>query len=201
MATIEEVAGLLQGLSDAGLEKARVYIESLKRQEAGAGPEAECSEGESGLWCYDFVDHFESATVSASRDPVGMECKAAEATCAGVTLPALWEHPPVTGSAMIGYAVAVPAGLKTVKLKFSVGIRDRSELPADQLVAFRVLVNGWKLWSTVKNSRAWEEHAIDMPEVVSDVVRVEFVTDGLGHHRWDWAVWGAPRLEGSRIVG
>lgn len=65
------------------------------------------------------------------------------------------------------------------KLKFSIGIRDGAELPDDRCVAFRVLVNGWKLWSTVKNAHAWEEHEVVMPRLGSDVVRIEFVTDGL----------------------
>src|SRR5512141_3171057 len=96
---------------------------------------------------------------------------------------------------MVAFLVPIPPGVQSVKLKFSIGIRDGSELPLDRFVAFRVLVNGWKLWSQVKNQRDWEEHQVAMPQLSSDVVRIEFVTDGLGQHRWDWAVWGAPRLE------
>ena len=192
MATVEEITALLHHLSPASLEQVRQLVQSLREQDAGAaaqpGPQA-------SHWSFDFVDHFSDATFTASRDPTGMECKVADATCDGVTRPALWEHPPVAGSAVVAYLVAIPNGVRRVQLKFSIGIRDGAELPADQFVAFRILVNGWKLWSTVKNSHSWEEHAIEMPQLGSDVVRVEFVTDGLGHHRWDWAVWGLPRLE------
>ncbi len=195
MATRDDIHAMLQGLSGAGLERVRLYVELVRRQEQGGGLNGSIGPE---TWCYDFVENYHEATRSASRDPAGMECKSGDATCAGMTQPAVWEHPPVTGSAMIGYLVAIPSGLKAVRLKFAIGIRDGAELPPDQFVAFRVLVNGWKLWSAVKNSHTWEEHELVMPQLGSDVARVEFVTDGLGHHRWDWSVWGSPRLEGER---
>ena len=186
MGTIEEITALLAGLSEQSLAEVRTFVEFLKGKAAAPSGTA---------WCFDFLENFGDATISASRDPAGMETKVAEATCAGVTQFALWEHPPVTGSGSIAYLVPIPTGLRGVKLKFSIGIRDGAELPPDRFVAFRVLVNGWKLWSTVKNRAAWEDHEVAMPQLGSDLVRIEFVTDGLGHHRWDWAVWGLPRLE------
>jgi hypothetical protein len=188
MATVEEITMLLQGMSAQDLDEIETFVEFLKKKHAGA---------DAAAWSFDFIENFSQATIAASRDPAGMEVKAGDATCAGMTLPALWEHPPLTGSCIVGFLVPVPTGLRTVKLVFSVGIRDGAELPADRFVAFRVLVNGWKLWSTVKNSHAWEEQQVQMPQLGSDVVRIEFVTDGLGHHEWDWAVWGLPRLEGD----
>ena len=65
-------------------------------------------------------------------------------------------------------------------------------------MAFRVTVNDWKLWSAVKNSQRWDEYEIKMPSLSSDVVRIEFITDGLGDHRWNWAVWGQPELVGEK---
>ena len=103
----------------------------------------------------------------------------------------------MSGSANVGYLVPIPAGLCQVTLKFAIGIRDGAELPSDRFIAFRVLVNGWKLWSAVKNSRAWEEHEVKMPQLGSDIARIEFITDGLGDNRWNWAVWAEPRLEGE----
>ncbi len=188
MATVEEITALLSDLSAPNLEQVKTFVEFLANRQADVSTAA---------WCFDFVENFRDATLSASRDPAGMEVKVAEAACAGQTQVALWEHPPVIGSASVGYVVPIPPGLSAVKLKFAIGIRDGAELPADRFVAFRVLVNGWKLWSTVKNSHAWEEHAVAMPQLSSDVARVEFVTDGLGQHQWDWAVWGAPRIEGD----
>lgn len=180
MTTLEEITALLSGLSAQSLEQILALAESLKDKETHAL-----------AWSFDFLTNFDETTRT------GMEIKVAEAICAGVARSALWEHPPVTGSASVGYLVPVPNGLRQIKLRFAIGIRDGAELPADRYVAFRIIVNGWKLWSTVKNSHAWEEHEIKMPQLSSDVARIEFITDGLGNNRWNWAVWGEPRLEGE----
>ncbi len=180
MATIEEITALLKGLSPESLDQILALAESLKDKE-----------NESLAWSFDFLNNFNETTRT------GMEIKVAEAICDGVARAALWEHPPVTGSASVGYLVPVPNGLRQVKLRFAIGIRDGAELPADRYVAFRIVVNGWKLWSTVKNSHAWEEHEIKMPQLSSDVARIEFITDGLGNNRWNWAVWGEPHLIGE----
>ncbi len=187
MATVEDVTILLHGLSPKELDEVRTFVEFLRRKEPDVSATA---------WSFDFVGNYRDATISATRDPSGMEVKVDDATCEGITRRALWEHPPVSGSGIVGYLVPIPTGLRQVKLKFAIGIRDGSELPEDRFVAFRILVNGWKLWSAVKNVHAWEEHEIEMPQLGKNVARIEFVTDGLGQHRWDWAVWGNPRLEG-----
>lgn len=180
MATLDEIITLLRDLSPASLDAVYDLVQTLRAREL---PNA--------TWSFDFLTKFNEATRR------GMEIKVAEATCAGITRRALWEHPPMSGMAQVGYLVPVPTGLRHIKMKFAIGIRDGSELPADRYVAFRVLVNGWKLWSTVKSSRDWEEHEIKMPQLSSDVVRIEFITDSLGDNRWNWAVWGEPRLEGD----
>jgi hypothetical protein len=179
MATIDEIIVLLQDLSAENLERVRAFVESLRRSAPAAA------------WSFDFLEHLSEATRS------GMEIKVADAVCAKVTRPSLWEHPPMSGSATVGYLVPIPAGLRQVTLRFAIGIRDGAELASDRFVAFRVLVNGWKLWSAAKNSRVWEEHAVKMPQLSSDMARIEFITDGLGDNRWNWAVWGEPRLEGE----
>ncbi len=182
---LEDLIGALRELNEDELQRVRALIETLRQARASVA------------WAYDFLTHFADAGKSASRNPGGMEIRVADATCAGVTRIALWEHPPVSGSASVGYLVPIPNGLSNLTLKFSIGIRDGSELPQDRFVAFRVLVNGFKFWSTVKNTHTWEEFTIAMPQLSSDVARIEFVTDGLGDNRWNWAVWGAPRLEGK----
>ena len=197
MATIEEISGLLHSLSPQELDQVRTLVEHLRGKATQAASSAKQAVRAGAAWSFDFLGGFRGATLAASRDPAGMEIKVDDATCGGTTRAALWEHPPVSGSASVGYLVPVPMGLRKIKLVFAIGIRDGSELPSDRLIAFRVLVNGWKLWSTVKNTHAWEEQSIEMPQVSSDVARIEFVTDGLGDSRWNWSVWGEPRLEGD----
>ncbi|MDL1896437.1 hypothetical protein FBQ82_09200 [Anaerolineae bacterium CFX7] len=175
---------LLAKLNDAQLAHVRAYAESLLRtDDAGAL-----------RWQFDFVAEFAQAKLMTQRESAGLEARAAEAVCGGETKRALWEHPPLSGAAIVSYAVPIPPRLRGLKLHFFTGIRDGSELPHDRYVAFRVVVNGWKLWSAVKNTRVWEEFTVVMPESSSDVLRVEFQTDGLGDHRWNWAVWGEPKL-------
>jgi hypothetical protein len=190
MAGRDEIIAALGKLPDASLDELERYIEYLLWKETRPAVMAE-------TWTYDFMENLHEATVTASRDRAGMEVKIAEATCGGVTRPALWEHPPLTGHASVEHVVPIPPGVRDLKVKFAIGIRDGAELPSDRFVAFRVLVNGWKLWSAVKNSRQWDAYEIKMPQLASDVVRVEFVTDGLGDHRWNWAVWAEPCLVGG----
>jgi hypothetical protein len=196
MATIEEISEMLHDLSPQDLDQVSALVELLRGKKAQtAFPKAEAKP--SAAWSFDFLKSFRGATITSSRDPGGMEIKVGDAICDGIGRAALWEHPPVSGSASVGYLVPLPTGLQRLKLVFAIGIRDGSELPSDRLIAFRVLVNGWKLWSAVKNTHAWEEQILEMPEVSSDVAQIEFVTDGLGDSRWNWSVWGEPRLEGE----
>ncbi len=187
MAEREELNDLLGQLNDAQIARVRAYVESLLH----VHPQADAT------WSYDFLAKFAEAKISAQRERAGMEVKAEDATCEGMTKRALWEHPPLAGAAIVSYAVPIPPHLRALKLKFFVGIRDGSQLPNDRYVAFRLVVNNWKLWSVVKNSRAWDEYTVAMPELASDVARIEFQTDGLGDHRWNWAVWGEPKLIGE----
>ncbi|MCC7163296.1 MAG: hypothetical protein IT331_12450 [Anaerolineae bacterium] len=187
MSERDDLNRLVANLTDTQVAQVYGYIQRL----LGAGESADAH------WTFDFVQEFGQAEIGAQRDRAGMEVLAAEATCDGVAKPALWEHPPLSGAAIVSYAVPIPPQLRTLKLKFFVGIRDGSELPPDRYIAFRVIVNGWKLWSAVKNERAWDEYTVNMPELASDVARIEFQTDGLGDHRWNWAVWGEPRLMGD----
>lgn len=189
MSLAPDLEQALANLTAPELDAVREYIEYLhwKRARGASGPRAE-------QWSYDFVENFAQADQSAARDSSGMEIRIAPATCGGTTRTALWEHPPIRGSAQITYAVPIPPEPHRLALKFATGIRDGAELPQDRYVAFRVLVNGWKLWSAVKNSHAWEEYRVELPAITSDVMRVQFETDGLGDHRWNWAVWGEPKL-------
>jgi hypothetical protein len=189
MTTTTDLTAVLDRLSAESLQKVLDYAEYLSWRESQANARH--------AWSYDFIEHFGTADRGAERDSAGLEIKIADASCGGVTRASLWEHPPLTGGARVGYTVPIPTTLRRLKLRFAIGIRDGAELPADRYVAFRVSVNDWKLWSAVKNSHRWDEYEVEMPELASDVARIVFITDGLGDHRWNWAVWGEPRLEGE----
>ncbi len=94
----------------------------------------------------------------------------------------------------------VPPDVRNVRLRFATGIRDGSHLAEGNVVAFRIFVNDWKIWSDTQHARRWKSHEIAMPALAGDVARIQFVTDGLGNHKWAWAAWGEPRLVGEIIA-
>ncbi len=192
MATIEEIVNLLDTLDPQDLEFVADFVRYLRWKQ---GLTASVSGGQP--WTFDFVEHFRRAIVGADVDSAGMEVRVGEAVCGGETRMALWQHPPVQGAAFVEYQVPVPADVRDLRLHFATGIRDGSHLAAGNVVAFRVFVNDWKIWSDTQHAQQWREHEIVMPTLPGDVARIRFVTDGLGNHQWAWAVWGGPRLVGQ----
>ena len=146
-------------------------------------------------WSLNLLEQFAGADVRASRNPAGMEVKAAEATVGGERRPALWQHPPVDGESAVEFHVPIPAGLRDLRLRFSIGIRDGAQA-ADRLVAFRVRVDGWQVWSRAAWPLRWEPVEVPLPHQSGNVLRLTFATDGLGEHKFAWAVWGEPALVG-----
>ena len=125
----------------------------------------------------------------------GMEVKIAETVVGDESRPALWMHPPLAGEATAEYHVAVPAGLRDLRLRFAIGVREGAQA-ADQLVAFRVRVDGWQVWSRAAWPATWQPFEIALPFQAGNVLRLTFATDALGSHQFAWAVWGEPELVG-----
>ncbi len=194
MATLEEITSGLESLTPESLAELARFVEYL-RWKQGSTP----TELTGQPWAFDFVEHFRHAILTADHDPAGMEVQVGEATCGGEPRMALWQHPPVQGSAIVEYQVPVPVGVSNLRLRFATGIRDGSQLAKGNVVAFRIFTNDWKIWSDTQHTRSWKEHEILMPTLPGDVVRVQFATDGLGNHQWAWAVWGEPRLVGEIV--
>lgn len=192
MTTLEEIVSQLESLAPASQDEVARFIEYLQWKQG-----AEPSRPAGRPWAFDFVEHFRRAIVSADPDPAGMEITVGEAACNGEQRMALWQHPPVQGSAIVEYPVPVPAAVRNLRLSFATGIRDGSHLAEGNVVAFRIFVNEWRIWSDTQHARQWKEQQIPMPALAGDVVRVQFVTDGLGNHQWAWAAWGEPRLVGE----
>ena len=189
MVQLEQLVGQLESLTPESLAELASFVAYLKWKQ---GPLP--TSGVLQAWSFDFVEHFRRAVLTAEHDPAGMEIQVGEAACAGETRMALWEHPPVQGSAIVEYQVPVPPDVTDLKLRFATGIRDGSQLAEGNLVAFRVFVNDWRIWSGTQRAQEWKEHEVQMPTMPGDVARVQFVTDGLGNHEWAWAVWGDPKL-------
>ena len=52
-------------------------------------------------WSFSFIEGFKEAAVFASQNSGGLDVKLAPAVVGGVSRPALWAHPPLTGQAVI----------------------------------------------------------------------------------------------------
>ena len=194
MVALEEIVNQLDSLTPENLAELARFVEYLQWKQ---GPATAGLAGQP--WAFDFVEHFRRAIVTADHDPSGMEVQVCEADCGGVSRMALWQHPPVQGASIAEFQVPVPADVSSLRLCFATGIRDGSELAEGNVVAFRVFVNDWRIWSDTQHVREWKQHEIVMPTLPGDVARVQFVTDGLGNHQWAWAVWGEPKLVGEVV--
>jgi hypothetical protein len=192
MTTLEGIANELESLTPESLAELARFVEYLRWKQGDIPAKAP-----GRRWAFDLVEHFRRAIVTADHDPAGMEVQVGEATCEGVERMALWQHPPVQGSSIVEYQVPVPADVRNLQLRFATGIRDGSQLAAGNVVAFRIFVNDWRIWSDTQHARVWREHEVLMPTLPGDVARIQFVTDGLGNHQWAWAVWGEPALVGE----
>jgi hypothetical protein len=191
--TMDEILRALSALSPADQALAQDYVAFLQWR---AGQTfTDLSKGPARPWQLGFLEHLAEATVQATRDPAGMEVKGAEATVGGEGRPALWQHPPVAGESVVEFHVPVPTGLKDLRLRFAVGIRDGVGA-VDRLVAFRVRVDGWQVWSHAAWPTSWRSFELGLPFHAGNVLRIAFITDGLGEHKWAWAVWGEPELIG-----
>jgi hypothetical protein len=194
MKTLEEIVNALETLDQEHLEDVARYVE-YQRWKQGLTMRGDPER----LWVFDFIEHFRRAAVSASDDSAGMEVQIGEAISGGDMRIALWQHPPVQGASTVEYQVPVPADVADLYLHFSTGIRDGAKLAPGNVVAFRIFVNDWKMWSDTQRVQQWKDHEIAMPALRGDIARIQFVTDGLGNHQWAWSAWGRPRLMG-RVV-
>jgi hypothetical protein len=198
--TADALVRRISDLNEHSLTQLSQYISYLKWQEelwhSLLDEENAEDPNQALLWQYDFVEAFPVARKVATRTADLMEIKIGVASCGMVQQMAIWEHPPVAGSAVCEYTVQAPPDLNALKLRFAVGIRDGALMEGDNMCAFRVFVNGIRLWSTTKQSNQWERFLLDLPSLAGQEIVIQFMTDGLGDNRWNWAVWGEPLLLG-----
>lgn len=198
--TIDAITRRIADLNEQSLAQLSQYISYLKWQEelwhSLLDEEAQPGPNQVLIWQYDFLEGFPAARKVSTRQPDLMEIKVGLATCGMVQQMALWEHPPVVGSAVCEYQLHVPAEVDSLRLRFAVGIRDGALMEGDNWCAFRIYANGQRIWSTTKQTNEWERYLIDLPSLPGQDMVVQFVTDGLGDNRWNWAVWAEPQLLG-----
>ncbi len=197
---LDAVIRRIGDLNEQSLLQLSQYISYLKWQEelwhSLLEDEEESHPGQQLVWKYDLLDAFPQARQAATRRPDLMEIRVGPATCGMVQQNALWEHPPVTGSAVVEYQLSVPSHIERLRMSFAVGIRDGALMEGDNFCAFRIYVNGMRLWSNTKQTSQWERSMLDLPNLAGQSVVIQLMTDGLGDARWNWAVWAEPQLLG-----
>ncbi len=198
--TLDAVIRRIRDLNEQSLLQLSQYVGYLKwQEELWQSLMEEEDNGENGfslVWKYDLLEAFPQSRHSATRTPDLMEVRVDAASCGMVQQPALWQHPPVEGSAVVEYDVRVPAEVERLRLQFAVGIRDGAQMEDDNFCAFRVLLNGVRVWSNTKQSCNWERFVTDLPNQAGQPAVLQLMTDGLGNSRWNWAVWAEPQLLG-----
>ncbi|MEM7539910.1 MAG: hypothetical protein AAF639_47590 [Chloroflexota bacterium] len=198
--TLDAIIRRIDDLSENSLTQLSQYISYLKWQEefwhSLLDEESQPASQQTLIWQFDYIEEFANARQISTREPDLMEIKVGVATCGMVQQMALWEHPPVVGSAVCEYQVHVPSEVETLRMRFAVGIRDGAIMSEENMCAFRLFVNGMRVWSTTKNNNEWERFWVDLPSLGGQEVIIQFMTDSLGDNRWNWAVWGEPLLMG-----
>ena len=196
----DSIVRRITDLNEQSLTQLAQYISYLKWQEemwsSLIDDETAGAKDRSVVWTYDFLEGFPAARQVSTREPDIMEIQVGPAQCGMVQQLALWEHPPAVGSAVCQYELEAPAEVDSLRMRFAVGIRDGALMEGDNLCAFRILVDGRRLWSATKQSNEWERYIIDLPTNSGQSMVVQFVTDALGDSRWNWAVWAEPQLLG-----
>lgn len=199
MTSLETILRDFASLPPSDQERVAEYIAFLHWRAGRHNPVEGTETGRP--WRFNFLEHFAEADVRAvvshsgrREDSGGMEVKIGEASVGGQYRPALWQHPPVSGESLVEFHVPIPASVEDLRLRFSIGIRDGAQ-GTEQLVAFRIKVDGWQVWSRAAYPRTWQPFEIALSFQAGNILRLAFATDGLGEHQWAWAVWGEPVLE------
>ncbi len=194
-AHLEAVIARLRALGDDDIARTLAYLDFLAWQSLH---NLDTAEGDARVWRDDLVDRFNPGSVSAiGADTAGLEARMGMAVAGGVDRPSLFAHPPVRGECVITFRVPIPEGVRNARLRFEYAIRDGAGIAEDNLVAFRVRVNGYRVWSSHTNARRWEEADISLPVEAGSMAAIEFRTEALGDHRFTWAAWARPRLVGT----
>ena len=197
---LDAVIRRIHDLNEHSLSQLSHYLGYLKWQEelwqSLLEEEGTDEDGFALVWKCDLLDLFPTSRQSATRTPDLMEVRIDTASCGMMQQPALWLHPPVDGSAVVEYDLRVPPEVDRLRMQFAIGIRDGAQMEDDNFCAFRVLLNGVRIWSSTKQSCEWERFVTDLPNQAGQHSVLQLMTDGLGNSRWNWAVWAEPQLLG-----
>ena len=130
--TLAAIIRRIRDLNEQSLFQLSQYVSYLKwQEELWQSLLEEKDAGKVGftlMWEYDLLEAFPESRQGATRAPDLMEIKIDTASCGMVQQPALWQHPPVQGSAVVEYDVYIPAEVDRLRMQFAIGIRDGAQM-------------------------------------------------------------------------
>jgi hypothetical protein len=180
------------------------FAVALTPQAGAEGEGATASSQE--LWMYDFFEHFVEPDPDKMRPNEDIYVHE-RLISGGVAKPGIFQHPPPHGSSRLPYGpIRIPDHIRELKLNFFIAILDErpgggrqkkfSDRPFEgDALKFGVRINNKRveLLNSLLNSVGWVHHSL-LIEPTGDRLTVEFITDAMGDHTYNWAVWGEPRL-------
>jgi len=162
-----------------------------------------------GLWHYDFIKHFNDPTTRKSYEKPEHIQVMQRALAVATVKPAIFQHPRAYGQTVLTYVVEqIPGHVGEVQLEFFTGILDKThdETTGQEQVSgfhtvsgnkieFEIWVSEGRVFREVRDEVGWSEFK-RVPGLTpfSGALEVSFRTDAKGEPRWNWAVWGEPRL-------
>jgi hypothetical protein len=142
----------------------------------------------------DLLETFPSARVQDTAEATVRR----PVSAGGREQPALFEHPKEGGRpAQVNYEIALPkiGPNDLLLLAFQVGLADGIEFgQGEDGVRFRVEIEGRPQFSRVWTTNRWERHGLDLGPFAGQKIALSLLVDALGNTRYDWAVWGSPRI-------
>ncbi|MCL7455313.1 MAG: hypothetical protein M8467_19945 [Anaerolineae bacterium] len=222
-ADLNDALSSLRTESNATLHKLRAEHSDLHRELQELAKDVTNLEG--AVWSYpdgdsdwipryDFLIRLDMPTEVIEMS--GPDTHQEMASCLGVQHAAIYQHPPVDGKsdAILRFAHQPQVAGQAV-LTFYTGIEDarpsasgavqRSGLIPDggNRIRFEVYADGRRVFQEIRKTFEWRFHALLLPSLPPTApygYQIEFRTNALGEPRWNWAVWGEPRLTELGIV-
>ena len=160
---------------------------------------------------YDFMAYFYDPSTQRHYDSPEHIRLLKRAECSNLAYPAIFEHPPEDGDAILTYHLrGLPLPPAKFRLSFHYGVLDKLyEEPSGALigesdfrtvegnkVVFSIRINDEQVFSSPQFGHEWSLPIKEGPlEAPRGDLTIEFRTNAVGEPRGNWAAWGNPILE------
>lgn len=158
---------------------------------------------------YDFIDHFYDPTSERHADRAAHIRLLPKGEPAYTQMPAIFEHPPTEGDAVLTYHLrGIKGTSKQLGIELHIGIIDKvydeiTEALVDtsnfssvrsNRIKFMVRVNEENILEQELYEHGWFRRKKGPIPLRDDQLVIQFRTNAMGETRWNWAAWGEPKL-------